>query len=176
MIVLMYKKFLSHFAYYNFVFVLIGLSIALALWGLGQLGPATVVVIVISVLAIIPSARDMIKTLISGQVGIDVIALAAIGSSLLLRQYVAAGVIVIMLTGGEALEEFAKNRAKRELNALLKRKPTIAHRIVGDNVEEVPVARIKVGDPLLVKPGDTIPVDGKIYKGVTSVDESAITG
>ena len=176
MIVVMYKKFLSHFAYYNFVFVLIGLSAALVLWWLGQAGPATIVVIAISLLAIIPSARDMVRTLISGQVGIDVIALAAIGSSLLLKQYVAAGVIVIMLTGGEALEEFAKNRAKRELNALLKRKPTIAHRIVGDNVEEVPVARIKVGDPLLVKPGDMIPVDGKIYKGVTSVDESAITG
>lgn len=176
MIVVMYKKFVSHFAYYNFVFVLVGLAGALVLWLIGQKGVATAMVIVISLLAIIPSVRDMIRTIMSGQVGIDVIALAAIGSSLLLRQYVAAGVIVIMLTGGEALEEFAKNRAKRELNALLKRKPTIAHRLVNGNVEEVPVARIRVGDSLLVKPGDTIPVDGKIYKGATSVDESAITG
>jgi heavy metal translocating P-type ATPase len=132
--------------------------------------------IAVSLIAIIPSARDMIKTIISGQVGIDVIALVAIGSSLLLKQYVAAGVIIIMLTGGEALEEFAKNRAKRELNSLLKRKPTIAHRIVGEATEEIAVSKVRVGDSLLVKPGDTIPVDGKIYKGVTSVDESAITG
>jgi heavy metal translocating P-type ATPase len=175
----MYKKFFERFAYYNFIFALVGLSVALVVYLSGQKNIATIILIVVSVITIIPSARDMVKTILSGQVGIDVIALAAIGSSLLLRQYVAAGVIVIMLTGGEALEEFAKNRAKRELNALLKRKPTIAHRILAgnvENVEEVPVARIKVGDSLLVKPGDTIPVDGKIYKGVTSVDESAITG
>lgn len=175
----MYKKFFERFAYYNFIFALVGLSVALVVYLSGQKNIATIILIVVSVIAIIPSARDMVKTILSGQVGIDVIALAAIGSSLLLRQYVAAGVIVIMLTGGEALEEFAKNRAKRELNALLKRKPTIAHRILAgnvQNVEEVPVARIKVGDSLLVKPGDTIPVDGKIYKGITSVDESAITG
>lgn len=175
----MYKKFFERFAYYNFIFALVGLAVALVVYLSGQKNIATIILIVVSVITIIPSARDMVKTILSGQVGIDVIALAAIGSSLLLRQYVAAGVIVIMLTGGEALEEFAKNRAKRELNALLKRKPTIAHRILAgnvQNVEEVPVARIKVGDSLLVKPGDTIPVDGKIYKGVTSVDESAITG
>lgn len=175
----MYKKFFERFAYYNFIFALLGLSAALIVYLTGQKNIATFVLIAVSVIAIIPSARDMVKTILSGQVGIDVIALAAIGSSLLLKQYVAAGVIVIMLTGGEALEEFAKNRAKRELNALLKRKPTIAHRILGgnvENVEEVPVARVKVGDSLLVKPGDMIPVDGKIYKGVTSVDESAITG
>lgn len=172
----MYRKFVERFAYYNFVFALIGLSVALILQLSGQGSVARILLIAVSLIAIIPSIRDMIKTIISGQIGIDVIALVAIGSSLLLQQYIAAGVIVIMLTGGEALEEFAKNRAKRELNALLKRKPTIAHRIVGSGVEEVAVSLVKVGDSLLVKPGDTIPVDGKIYKGATSVDESAITG
>lgn len=172
----MYRKFVERFAYYNFVFALIGLSVALILQLSGQGSIARILLIAVSLIAIIPSIRDMIKTIISGQIGIDVIALVAIGSSLLLQQYIAAGVIVIMLTGGEALEEFAKNRAKRELNALLKRKPTIAHRIVGSGVEEVAVSLVKVGDSLLVKPGDTIPVDGKIYKGATSVDESAITG
>jgi heavy metal translocating P-type ATPase len=112
----------------------------------------------------------------SGQVGVDIIALVAIGASLLLGQYVAAAVIVIMLTGGNALEEFAKNRARKELDSLLKRKPTIAHLLVNGEEKEVPVDQVKVGDSILLKPGDMIPVDGKIYKGFTSVDESAITG
>lgn len=172
----MLKKFLEKFAYYNLIFVLVGMTLAGVLALSGNVGLSKIVVIVISLVAIIPSARDMIKTILSGQVGIDVIALVAIGASLLLGQFVAAGVIVIMLTGGEALEEFAKNRAKRELSSLLKRKPTIAHRIVGGDVEEIAVAKVQVGDSLLVKPGDTIPVDGKVYKGSTSVDESAITG
>lgn len=176
MIIVMYKKFVRNFAYYNLAFALFGLLLSLGFQLVGQGEVAKVILIAVTLIAIIPSIRDMIKTIVSGQIGIDVIALVAIGSSLVLGQYVAAGVILTMLTGGEALEEFAKNRAKRELNALLKRKPTIAHRIIGSRVEEVAVGAIRVGDALLVKPGDTIPVDGNIYKGTTSVDESAITG
>jgi len=142
----------------------------------GSPGIAQIGVVAVSVIAIIPSARDMIKTLLSGQVGIDVIALAAIISSLLLGQYLAAAVIVIMLTGGEALEAFAKNRARHELDSLLKRKPTTAHLITSSGINDVAVSKVRVGDAILLKPGDMIPVDGKIYKGFTSVDESAITG
>jgi len=142
----------------------------------GSPGLAQIGVVAVSVIAIIPSARDMIKTLLSGQVGIDVIALAAIISSLLLGQYLAASVIVIMLTGGEALEAFAKNRARHELDSLLKRKPTTAHLITSSGTNDVAVSKVRVGDAILLKPGDMIPVDGKIYKGFTSVDESAITG
>lgn len=173
---LMRKNFSLNFPYYNLVFVLLALSALLVLAILGRSDLAQVGVVVVSVIAIIPSTRDMIKTLRSGQVGIDVIALAAIISSLLLGQYLAAAVIVIMLTGGEALEAFAKNRARHELDSLLKRKPTTAHLITSSGTEDVAVSKVRVGDAILLKPGDMIPVDGKIYKGFTSVDESAITG
>ena len=172
----MNKKLTVSWPYINFGLVLAVLSICLVLALLGYRQPATIGVIVISVIAIIPEAREMIKTLLSGQVGVDVIALVAIASSLLLGQYAAAGVIVIMLTGGNALEEFAKNRARKELDSLLKRKPTIAHLLVNGQPQDVPVDKVKVGDSILLKPGDMIPVDGIIYKGFTSVDESAITG
>jgi len=173
---LMRKNFSLNFPYYNLVFVLFALSSCLVLAIVGSPGIAQIGVVAVSVIAIIPSARDMIKTLLSGQVGIDVIALAAIISSLLLGQYLAAAVIVIMLTGGEALEAFAKNRARHELDSLLKRKPTTAHLITSSGINDVAVSKVRVGDAILLKPGDMIPVDGKIYKGFTSVDESAITG
>ena len=173
---LMPKNFSLNFPYYNLVFVLFALLGCLVLAIAGQPNLAQVGVVAISIIAIIPSTRDMIKTLRSGQVGIDVIALAAIISSLLLGQYLAAAVIVIMLTGGEALEAFAKNRARHELDSLLKRKPTTAHLITSSGTEDVAVSKVRVGDAILLKPGDMIPVDGKIYKGFTSVDESAITG
>ena len=173
---LMRKNFSLNFPYYNLVFVLFALSSCLVLAIVGSPGLAQIGVVAVSVIAIIPSARDMIKTLLSGQVGIDVIALAAIISSLLLGQYLAAAVIVIMLTGGEALEAFAKNRARHELDSLLKRKPTTAHLITSSGINDVAVSKVRVGDAILLKPGDMIPVDGKIYKGFTSVDESAITG
>ncbi|GDX62860.1 cobalt ABC transporter ATP-binding protein [Candidatus Saccharibacteria bacterium] len=172
----MSKKLTVSWPYVNFGLVLIVLSICLVLALLGYKQPATIGVIAISIIAILPEAREMIKTLMSGQVGVDIIALVAIGASLLLGQYVAAAVIVIMLTGGNALEEFAKNRARKELDSLLKRKPTIAHLIVNGQPQDVPVDKVKVDDSILLKPGDMIPVDGKIYKGFSSVDESAITG
>jgi heavy metal translocating P-type ATPase len=172
----MKKKLTVSWPYVNFALVLGVLAISLVLFLLGYKEPSKIVVISISIIAILPEAREMIKTLMSGQVGVDIIALVAIGASLLLGQYVAAAVIVIMLTGGNALEEFAKNRARKELDSLLKRKPTIAHLLVDGEEKEVPVEQVKVGDSILLKPGDMIPVDGKIYKGFTSVDESAITG
>lgn len=172
----MKKKLTVSWPYVNFALVLVVLAIGLVLFSLGYKEPSKIVVISISIIAILPEAREMIKTLMSGQVGVDIIALVAIGASLLLGQYVAAAVIVIMLTGGNALEEFAKNRARKELDSLLKRKPTIAHLLVDGEEKEVPVDQVKVGDSILLKPGDMIPVDGKIYKGFTSVDESAITG
>ena len=176
MIVIMLKKISNNFAYFNFATTLVILAFSLALAIYGRPVVSSYIVIAISVVAVIPSFRDMIRTLASGQVGIDVIALAAILSSLLLGQYAAAAVILIMLTGGEALEVFAKDRAKHELDSLLSRKPTIAHRLNGSRSQDVPVSKIVVGDSIRVKPGDMIPIDGKIYKGTTSVDESAITG
>jgi len=172
----MYRKIADKFAYINLIFVLVGMSASLLLYFSHQQKLSQALLVGVTLVAIIPSIKDMVSTIIKGQVGIDVIALVAIGSSLLLNQHLAAGVILIMLTGGEALEEFAKNRAKRELDSLLKRKPTIAHLLHGESTEDVPVARIRVGDSILIKPGDSVPVDGTIYKGASSIDESAITG
>lgn len=116
------------------------------------------------------------KDILKGHFGVDIIALVAIISSLLLGQYSAAAVILLMLSGGEWLENHAIKKAKQELTKLLERAPTIAHRISGTNIQDIEVADIRPGDYLLVKAHEIIPVDGYIRKGKTTIDESSITG
>lgn len=134
-----------------------------------------ILIIACSVIAI-PLAWDMIKTLQSGRFGIDVLALTAIVTSLILGEYWAAIIIVIMLTGGEALEDYAERRAKKELTTLLSHRPKKAHLLKGGKTVEVKVAAVTPGDKLVILPGEVIPVDAVIIEGVTSVDEASITG
>jgi P-type E1-E2 ATPase len=94
----------------------------------------------------------------------------------LVEQYFAGVMIVLMQSGGEALEGYAMGRASQSLEALLARAPKVGHRIEGDDVREVPVQEIRVGDLLLIRPGDLIPVDADVVDGTSSVDQSALTG
>jgi heavy metal translocating P-type ATPase len=81
-----------------------------------------------------------------------------------------------MLTGGEALEDYAGRRAKRELDALLARAPQRAHRVMDDHFVDVPIDDVEPGDVLLVRPSEIVPVDGTLRSLETAVDESSITG
>lgn len=128
------------------------------------------------VLGVIPIIIDMLKSIRAGEYGVDILAVVAIVSALALGEYLAAGIILLMLTGGEALEDYAQERAKKELNDLLKRAPKIAHLKTKTGEKDVPVGDIKVGDMIIVKPGEVVPVDGIIAHGTTTLDESALTG
>lgn len=121
-------------------------------------------------------AVGMLETLREGNFGIDILAVVAILSTIAVGEYWASIVIVLMLTGGESLEDYAAGRAKRELSALMERAPRIAHRKKGKSIEDVPIADVLVGDELLVKPGEIIPVDGVLLDKVAVFDESSITG
>ncbi|WP_350349235.1 heavy metal translocating P-type ATPase [Agromyces sp. G08B096] len=118
----------------------------------------------------------MVRDLLRGHWGLDILAVTAIVSTVLVGEYVAALVVVLMLTGGEALEDMANRRAKRELDALLTRSPQSAHRIDGDEIVEVHIDDVAVGDRLLVRPSELVPVDATLVSAATSVDESSITG
>lgn len=120
----------------------------------------------------------MIKDLLRGHWGVDVLAVMAIVSTVAVGEYLAALVIVLMLSGGKALEDYAAGRAKRELTALLERAPQVAHLMQADtdDISEVPVTQVRPGDRLLVRPSEVVPVDGELLSPEASLDESSLTG
>lgn len=132
--------------------------------GLGALGNA------------IPLLWDMVQDLRNGKYGIDILAATAIITSVVLREYWAAIVIVLMLTGGEALEDYAERRAKKELSVLLSNKPKKAHVLRKGKTLELKVSEITIGDRVIIRPGEVVPVDGEVVEGASDFDESALTG
>lgn len=144
-------------------------------------GQATIAQWLISGFALVVAAIqawDMIKNLIGGQWGIDALAIMAIIATVSVGEYWASLVICLMLSGGEALEDYAEGRARRELRSLLDRSPQSAHRLSGEagEIDEVPVSDVAVGDRLLVRPSEVVPVDGTLESDAGSFDESSLTG
>ncbi len=139
-------------------------------------GIATAVWATVTAVALLPLATSVVRSLWGATLGVDVIALLAMGGALILHEYLAGAVIALMLAGGRALEDFAQSRAKRELSALLRRAPRAVHRYDGDSLTEVPVENVSRGDLLLVKPGEVIPVDGVVVGETAILDEAALTG
>ncbi len=122
-------------------------------------------------------AVHMVRGLLARQFGLDVLAVTAIVATVVVGEYWASLVIVLMLTGGEALEVAAAGRAQRELRALLDRVPQQAHRLESTGeVVDVPADEVRVGDRLLVRPAEIVPVDAELASGRASFDESSLTG
>ncbi|HET7770896.1 MAG TPA: heavy metal translocating P-type ATPase [Chloroflexota bacterium] len=130
----------------------------------------------------IPFLGQTIGELRRGHFAADVVAALALVVAFAQQQYLAGVVIVMMLTTGQALEEYSHRKASDALAALLERAPKIAHRLANGSgggladVVDLPVAEVQVGDRLLVRPGELIPVDGLVVSGQSSIDESALTG
>jgi heavy metal translocating P-type ATPase len=120
--------------------------------------------------------RDMIQTLREGKYGVDILAITAIVATIAVGQYWASLVIVVMLTGGETLEDFAAHRARRELSALLERAPTLAHVLRNEEIVDVKISAVKPGDIVVIKPHEIVPVDGELVSDSGEFDESSLTG
>ena len=131
---------------------------------------------VATAVVLVPLAWSVGKSLLRGDVGVDAIALVAMAAALVLGEYLAGAVVGLMLAGGNALEDYAAGRARRELSSLVARAPRIAHRRRGDLVEEVPVEQLLVGDRVVVRAGEVVPVDGIVASAEAVLDESALTG
>lgn len=131
----------------------------------------------LSVVAVLlPTAVSSARRLWHREMGVDLIAVLAMAGALLLGEYLAGAILAVMLTGGTALEQFAVARARRELSALIKRAPRIAHRRAGADIIDVDIDEVVLGDVLIVKPGEVVPVDGIVSSGNAVLDESALTG
>jgi heavy metal translocating P-type ATPase len=133
----------------------------------------------LGITALMPAApllRNMWDDLSSGGYGIDILALTAIITAVIIHQYWTAMVVVLMITGGKAVQDYAERRSKTELDSLLKQAPQQAHVIRGKKVIDVPVANIRIGDRIIIKPGEIVPVDARIIAGSGIFDESSMTG
>ncbi|MDA4125147.1 MAG: heavy metal translocating P-type ATPase [Thaumarchaeota archaeon] len=121
----------------------------------------------------------IVKTLsgiLKGRFAADIVAMLAIVTAILTDESFAGVIIVLMQTGGEAIDEYGFKRASSSLGELIARAPRLARRKRSDTLDEVKVEEVGVGDILVVRPGDLIPVDGMVKSGTASIDESALTG
>lgn len=118
----------------------------------------------------------MVRALLRREYGLDILAVTAIVSTVVVGEYIAALLVVLMLTGGEALEDYANRRAKRELDSLLDRAPQLAHRFVDGAYQDLPADSVRAGDVLLVRPSEIVPVDGVLLSAEATLDQASITG
>jgi cation transport ATPase len=103
---------------------------------------------------------SLIRDVLAGRVGVDGIAFVSMSAAILLGETLAGVVVAVMYAGGNVLEDFAVGRAERELKSLIDRAPRVAHRLQDTGVEDYPIETIAVGDAILVRAGEVVPVDG----------------
>ena len=120
--------------------------------------------------------KGMIDVLRSGNFGVDILAISAIAATLAVGNYWAALIILIMITGGDSLEDDAQKKARKDLKSLLDNTPRIAHKKIGDDLTDISVDDIKIGDIIIVKPKEIVPVDGILLSDNVLLDESSLTG
>ncbi|HET7888008.1 MAG TPA: heavy metal translocating P-type ATPase [Bradyrhizobium sp.] len=158
------------------IVALAGLILGVAAWGAGRADLAawcwaggTIPVIAGLVASI---ARD----LWAGRMGVDSIALVSMSGAVALGENLAGIVVAIMYAGGNLLEDIAVAHAERDLRSLIDRAPRVAHRLDGSTISDIPIEQLAVGEVILVRSGEVIPVDGIITSAAATIDESALTG
>lgn len=124
----------------------------------------------------IPLILDLWKKLIKRQFDADLLAGISIISSVLLGEYLAGSLVVLMLSSGEALENYAMKSSSSVLRALAKRMPQIGHRRAGQQIVDVPIEELQVEDQIEVFPHEVCPVDGTVLAGYGAMDESYLSG
>ncbi len=156
--------------------LVIGIVALLLQFVFSQALAAQTLVTILGALMALSMLIEMIKTLHSGKYGIDLLAIMAIVATLAVGEYWASLLVLVMLTGGDSLEDYAAARAGTELKALLDNSPQVAHRLQGDQLTDIPVSAVQVGDQVVVKPGEMVPIDGRVLRGVSSFNEASLTG
>jgi heavy metal translocating P-type ATPase len=159
--------------------ILLHLLLKYSILVIGTYGPIRawdIPLLVVLTLGGIPLVWGLLIKLTRREFGSDLLAGISIITSYLLHEYLAGAFVVLMLSGGEALEEYATRRASTVLQALAKRMPMVANRKEGDTLVEIPLGSVAVGDLLVVFPHALCPVDGTVVEGTGAMDESYLTG
>jgi heavy metal translocating P-type ATPase len=162
--------------YYLPLGTLLLLATSLTCWLLKRTDLATDVLLGAVLFGGIPLLWRTFRRFLHREFSVDLIALLAIAGSLWLREYLAGAFIVLMLSGGEALEAYALRRARVSLSSLAERAPRIAHIWQGERLVNVAAEEVTVGMTVVVKPGELVPVDGVVEQGESNVSEADITG
>jgi heavy metal translocating P-type ATPase len=155
---------------------LVALALGLALWGLGRTSGAKLVWALGTLPVTAGLAISILRDFAAGRVGVDAIALVSMAAALALGETLAGVVVAVMYAGGNVLEDFAVARAERDLKSLVDRVPRIAHRIGAHGTKDVAINEVAVGDAIMVRAGEVVPVDGIITGLGAMLDESALTG
>ncbi|MFA5003689.1 MAG: heavy metal translocating P-type ATPase [Candidatus Saccharimonadales bacterium] len=167
-------RFARH--YWKFSTAIITSAVALVFQFTGPVFITNWLLGVAALVLTVPLLVDMWQDLRDGTYGVDILAATAIITSVVLQQYWAAIVIVLMLTGGEALEAYAESRAKVELTALLEHAPHVAHVLRRGKQTDIAIREVLTGDKVIIKTGEVVPVDAVIIEGQATFDESSLTG
>ena len=155
---------------------LAGVGSGLVLWAADRDRAADWLWAAATALLLGPLTLSVVRSLLRRDVGVDAIALVSMAGALALGEYLAGAVVALMLAGGNALEEAANRRARRDLTALVERAPRRALVRRGEELVEVQIGEVVVGDRVLVRAGEVVPVDGMVESDEAIVDESALTG
>ena len=158
------------------VTALAAVAAGLVLAGLGHHRLADWLWAATTAMLLAPLTWSVLRSLLRGDVGVDAVALFSMAGALALGEYLAGAVIALMLAGGNALEEAANRRARRELKALVERAPRSALVRRGTELVEVPVDEIGIDELVLIRAGEVVPVDGMVMSEEAILDESALTG
>lgn len=153
-----------------------GLLSGLALYLTGMRQGADIAWIVGVLPVLLALLVEILRSLWRGEVGLDIVAALSMTAALTFGETLAAAVVAVMYSGGTFLESFAEGRARREMKDLLARVPRAATRYRDGTIEEVPLDDIQLGDLLLIRQGDVVPVDGLVASDAAFVDTSAMTG
>ena len=159
-----------------YITILIGVTALILQFVFHQELAAQIIVTVISSIIAFSMLIEMIQTLRQGNFGVDILAITAIVSTLIVGEYWASLVVLIMLTGGESLENYAGKKANQELQSLLDQTPEIAHVIEEEELVDYPLEKIKIGQTIVVKPNEMIPIDGELLDEVATINEASLTG
>jgi heavy metal translocating P-type ATPase len=124
----------------------------------------------------IPLIFQLILKVFRGDFGADLLAGLSMVTALLLHEYLAGSLVVLMLSGGAVLEQHAVRKASSVLEALAKRMPSVAHRKEGEKLADITTEQVNIGDTLLILPHEICPVDGTVLEGSGTMDESYLTG